>query len=284
MSSPYVKTTWVTGDVVTQAKANNWETQYDCVLDSGDKAPAGNWFWNTAKKFGWADGYWERVSANVAKFWNGTTVGTIQAALAESYLTFTDITTGNVSTAAHGFVPKAPNDTSKFLRGDATWGSIVLSIASYAVTVANVLNTTTKTAFISFVIPAGAMSDGDSIFVRGWSLEKNNSGGSVTATWELSVGAGTPYTVATTWADDSTEYTNTHSQWFMRQGANLCYLNGNTPGINMFNTQNGTASSGIVTPTNFTGAITVTLSLTFSAANALTYTKPQAYGAFHFKR
>ena len=79
MSSPYAKTTWVTGDVVTQAKANNWETQYDCVLDSGDKAPAGNWFWNTAKKFGWSDGYWERVSANVAKFWNGTTLGTVTA-------------------------------------------------------------------------------------------------------------------------------------------------------------------------------------------------------------
>lgn len=39
----------------------------------------------------------------------------------ESALTFTDITTNNVSTTLHGFVPKAPNDTQKFLRGDATW-------------------------------------------------------------------------------------------------------------------------------------------------------------------
>ena len=43
------------------------------------------------------------------------------AAVAESEVTFTDITTNDVSTTKHGFVPKAPNDTTKFLRGDATW-------------------------------------------------------------------------------------------------------------------------------------------------------------------
>lgn len=32
-----------------------------------------------------------------------------------------DNTDLNVSTSAHGLVPKAPNDTGKFLRGDATW-------------------------------------------------------------------------------------------------------------------------------------------------------------------
>jgi hypothetical protein len=41
MSSPYVPTTWVTGDVVTAAKANNWETQYADVFDSGAKTFAG---------------------------------------------------------------------------------------------------------------------------------------------------------------------------------------------------------------------------------------------------
>ena len=43
------------------------------------------------------------------------------AAVAESEVTFTDITTNDVSTTKHGFTPKAPNDTTKFLRGDATW-------------------------------------------------------------------------------------------------------------------------------------------------------------------
>jgi microcystin-dependent protein len=33
----------------------------------------------------------------------------------------TDNTNGNVSTTTHGFVPKAPSDTQKFLRGDGTW-------------------------------------------------------------------------------------------------------------------------------------------------------------------
>jgi len=32
-----------------------------------------------------------------------------------------DNTTQDVSTTKHGYVPKAPNDTTKFLRGDATW-------------------------------------------------------------------------------------------------------------------------------------------------------------------
>lgn len=41
--------------------------------------------------------------------------------LAEAALAMTDITTNDVSTTKHGFVPKAPNDTTKFLRGDATY-------------------------------------------------------------------------------------------------------------------------------------------------------------------
>lgn len=39
----------------------------------------------------------------------------------ESEITLADNTTGDVSTSKHGFAPKAPNDTTKFLRGDATW-------------------------------------------------------------------------------------------------------------------------------------------------------------------
>lgn len=35
---------------------------------------------------------------------------------------WTDVTTGNVSTSAHGLVPKAPNVVGQFLRHDGTWG------------------------------------------------------------------------------------------------------------------------------------------------------------------
>jgi hypothetical protein len=39
----------------------------------------------------------------------------------DSDLSTSDITTNDVTTSKHGFTPKAPNDSTKFLRGDATW-------------------------------------------------------------------------------------------------------------------------------------------------------------------
>lgn len=43
--------------------------------------------------------------------------------LAEAALSLSDNTTNDVSTSKHGFTPKAPNDTAKFLRGDGTWAA-----------------------------------------------------------------------------------------------------------------------------------------------------------------
>lgn len=54
---------------------------------------------------------------------------------AESTLTFTDITTNDVSTTLHGFVPKAPNDLSKFLRGDGTWATELFEVGHHRVRV-----------------------------------------------------------------------------------------------------------------------------------------------------
>lgn len=42
---------------------------------------------------------------------------------AESNVTFTDITTNNVSTTKHGFAPKAPNDATKFLDGTGAYSN-----------------------------------------------------------------------------------------------------------------------------------------------------------------
>jgi len=42
-------------------------------------------------------------------------------AVTEGKMNLTDVTTGNVSTSAHGFVPKAPNDTTQFLCGNGAW-------------------------------------------------------------------------------------------------------------------------------------------------------------------
>lgn len=43
--------------------------------------------------------------------------------LTDANLSTSDITTNDVSTSKHGFAPKAPNDTTKFLRGDGTWAA-----------------------------------------------------------------------------------------------------------------------------------------------------------------
>lgn len=40
---------------------------------------------------------------------------------------FDDDTAGDVSITAHGLTPKAPNDTSKYLRGDGTWATVTAS-------------------------------------------------------------------------------------------------------------------------------------------------------------
>lgn len=48
--------------------------------------------------------------------------GAIEELTVDEILAFlTDNTTNDVSTSKHGLVPKAPNDTTKFLRGDASW-------------------------------------------------------------------------------------------------------------------------------------------------------------------
>jgi len=48
------------------------------------------------------------------------------ATITEAKQVLADNTTNDVSTTKHGYVPKAPNDTSKFLRGDATWAALAL--------------------------------------------------------------------------------------------------------------------------------------------------------------
>lgn len=49
--------------------------------------------------------------------------GSVTYTPTEAALSTTDITTNDVSTTKHGLTPKAPNDTTKFLRGDATWAA-----------------------------------------------------------------------------------------------------------------------------------------------------------------
>lgn len=76
-------------------------------------------------------------------------------ALDESALSLSDVTTGNVSTSKHGFVPKAPNDTSKFLRGDGSWTAEI--VADGAITAAKLSNVSASDD-VCFVSPYGFKS------------------------------------------------------------------------------------------------------------------------------
>ncbi len=51
----------------------------------------------------------------------------------DASISTSDITTNDVSITKHGFAPKAPNDTGKFLRGDGTWNAPTLAPGSTAV-------------------------------------------------------------------------------------------------------------------------------------------------------
>lgn len=71
---------------------------------------------------GSAAGYAPASPTDATKYLNGANPPAY-ASVKDSDLSTTDITTNNVSTSKHGFTPKAPADTSQFLRGDASWAT-----------------------------------------------------------------------------------------------------------------------------------------------------------------
>lgn len=62
-------------------------------------------------------------------------------AIVEGDITLSDITTNDVSTSKHGLAPKAPNDVTKFLRGDAIYALPI----SYALVTGSNATTTGQT-------------------------------------------------------------------------------------------------------------------------------------------
>ena len=61
---------------------------------------------------------------NIKTVQSTSIVGSGDVTITDANLSTSDITTNNVSTTKHGFTPKAPNDTTKFLRGDGTWSVV----------------------------------------------------------------------------------------------------------------------------------------------------------------
>jgi hypothetical protein len=88
----------------------------------------------------------------------------IKALVTDANMTTSDITTNDVSTSKHGFAPKAPNDTTKFLRGDGTWAVP----ASGGLTEFTELETTAApnaTVPVNSLTPVTATTDADAAFV-----------------------------------------------------------------------------------------------------------------------
>lgn len=81
---------------------------------------------------------------DATKFLNGA-VPSAYAAVKDSDLSTSDITTNNVTSTLHGFAPKSPADTAKFLRGDTTpsWAVAFPLITQGRLTLTSTLAVTT---------------------------------------------------------------------------------------------------------------------------------------------
>ena len=79
-----------------------------------------------------------RLAAVAARFPRVNDAGTawVMAQVAEADLALTDITTGDVSTAKHGLMPKATGSATTFYRSDGTQATPAGSVSSVALTAA----------------------------------------------------------------------------------------------------------------------------------------------------
>ena len=84
----------------------------------------------------------------------------IKALVTDANMTTTDITTNDVSTSKHGFAPKAPNDTTKFLRGDATW-AVVSAGGLTNFTEAEATTSPNNTVYVDSLTAAGSTTNAD---------------------------------------------------------------------------------------------------------------------------
>ena len=127
---------------------------------------------------------------NIKTVQSTSIVGSGDVTITDANLSTSDITTNDVSTTKHGFAPKAPNDTTKFLRGDATWAvpnnnegwSIIIKSANQDVTNNATLQDDTD---FQFSVVAG----GHYMVSMNLTTSANNSTGDLK--WGFNVSAGT---------------------------------------------------------------------------------------------
>jgi hypothetical protein len=108
----------------------------------------------------------------------------IKALVTDANMTTTDITTNDVSTSKHGFVPKAPNDTSVSLIGDGSFGkptpnvqSITSSATVTATSANDLVKITAQAAGLTLANPTGTFAEGQALIYR---IKDNGTARSIT--------------------------------------------------------------------------------------------------------
>lgn len=204
-------------------------------------------------------------------------------------LNASNLASGTAGTARLG---SGSASSSTYLRGDSTWAVPAGgTVTGYAVTSADVSNTTTPTNAIAFTVPANAMADGDVIVIHVAVLAKNNKGTDGTVTYKLVWGATSiTFEDVRTWTNNATEKKALLEFRLMRVGSAL-WVFGILSGTMALTAIPIAKASGTLpaadenvqsgTPT-FSSSATVALEITLSAADATFYFKPQAARAHRF--
>lgn len=158
------------------------------------------------------------------------------------------------------------------------------SLTVYAATLANAVNTILQTTVLSFTIPAGFMADGDRIDIQVTALEKNNTGGSQSSAWNVSVGSGADVAFAAEgFANSATEFVTQKTLTIQRRGSGVDVGVSGQPAPFGANPSAGGAIVGTSTPANFTGANVVNVKITMGTADLSYYFKPQSALVWHFR-
>jgi phage FluMu protein gp41 len=195
-------------------------------------------------------------------------------------LNASNLSSGTVATARLG---SGTASSSTYLRGDSAWASISSgAVTSYSVTQAQVVNTTSSTAFVTFTVPADTWAAGDVIRVFCSYLLKNNSGGASNFTYYYGINSDTQaFEAARSVGNNAAIRTRQLMAEFHRVVNDVWSydrdISGSPPQSVSFES-NSTAANWS-TPA-FDSDITVTLKLVMSVANANTYLTPSATCAY----
>jgi hypothetical protein len=119
---------------------------------------------------------------SVSKLWlrsAASVTGWVQlwplATVSDAGVAFSDVTTGNTSTEMHGFAPKLPGGTNKFLRGDGTWAEVSGSASTAAMVTAYEVD-------LSTLATANLKTGGDGVKTidgKPWTLANSANGQAV---------------------------------------------------------------------------------------------------------